>query len=66
MDLSHARLRKLPPIILSLAKVRVISLRQNLLSDITGLLDLRTLKELDLYDNELNEISDLSNLSALE
>ena len=59
MDLSHARLRKLPPIILRLANIRVISLRQNLLSDITGLLDLRTVKELDLYDNELTEISDL-------
>lgn len=47
-------------------KVKVISLRQNLLKGIDGLLDKTTLVELDLYDNELVEIPDFSKLDNLE
>ncbi len=66
MDLSHARLKILPPIIARLSKVKALTLRQNLLKDITSLLKLKTLKELDLYDNEISEIPDFSELNTLE
>ena len=44
----------------------MVTLRQNLLSDVTGLLGLSTLTELDMYDNELAVIPDFSKLSKLE
>ena len=66
MNLTHARLRLLPSNFSRLTKVEVLTLRQNLLRDITPVLTLRTLKELDVYDNELTEIPDLSQLEGLE
>ena len=65
MDLTHARLKVVPEILGQLTKVEVLSLRQNLISDVTPLADLTTLRELDLYDNELKSIHALERLTSL-
>ncbi len=65
MDLTHCRLRALPPVIGRLTHVEVLTLRQNLLSDVTSVSSLTSLRELDLYDNELKEIPDTSQLTQL-
>ena len=65
MDLTHARLKVIPEILRQLTKVEVLSLRQNLISDVTPLADLTTLRELDLYDNELESIHALERLTSL-
>lgn len=43
-----------------------MTLRQNILKDVAPLMTLTTLKELDLYDNEITEFPDLSKLEKLE
>lgn len=64
--MTHTRLKTVPPNLCRLTKVEVMNLRQNMLKDVTSLMILTTLKELDLYDNELTEIPDLSKLERLE
>ena len=66
VDLSHSRLKIIPSILTSLTKIKVLTLRQNLLKDITPLLKLDTLTDLDLYDNEIAVIPDLSRLTKLQ
>ena len=66
IDLSHSRLKTLPPSLLNLTKIKVLTLRQNVLKDISPLQKLPTLSDLDVYDNELTEIPDLSMLTQLE
>lgn len=66
VDLSHACLKALPQVFVRLTKVKVVNLRQNLLSDVSQLLHLETLIDLDLYDNEITAMPDLSNLCKLE
>ena len=63
--MTHARLKVIPEILRQLTKVEVLSLRQNLISDVTPLADLTTLRELDLYDNELESIHALERLTSL-
>lgn len=65
MDLTHCRLRALPPVIERLTRVEILTLRQNLLSDVSSVTSLSTLRELDLYDNELKEIPDTGKLTQL-
>ncbi len=45
--------------------MEVLTLRQNLLSDLTSVTSLVTLRELDLYDNEVKDIPDTANLTQL-
>ncbi len=66
VDLSHSRLKTLPPPLLCLTKIKVLTLRQNLLKDISSLCHLPTLSDLDVYDNELTAVPDLSMLTQLE
>lgn len=65
VDLSHARLKTLPLVLTQLTKVHTITLRQNLLKEIDLLLELNTVTDLDLYDNEISTIPDLSQLNKL-
>ena len=65
VDLTHCRLRSLPPVIERLTRVEILTLRRNLLSDVTSVTSLSTLQELDLYDNELKDIPDMSKLTLL-
>lgn len=48
-----------------LKKVEVLTLRQNLIPDMKPLSGLTTLRELDLYDNELKAIDGLEGMSSL-
>ena len=45
--------------------MKVLTLRQNLIKNVDPLMELRTLVELDLYDNEISEVPDLSPLQNL-
>ena len=45
--------------------MEVLTLRQNMLKEVTLVTKLSTLRELDLYDNELSEIPDISELTQL-
>ena len=65
VDLSHARLKTLPSILADLTDIKVLTLRQNLLRDVSQLLQLRTLTDLDLYDNELSAVPDISELKEI-
>jgi len=65
VDLTHARLKKVPAVLRRLKKLEVLSLRQNLIVDLEPLSDLTTLKELDLYDNDLKRIHALERLVNL-
>ena len=65
VDLTHARLKKVPAVLRRLKKLEVLSLRQNLIVDLEPLSDLTTLKELDLYDNDLKGIHALERLVNL-
>ena len=65
VDLTHGRLKAIPDVILTLKKVEVLTLRQNLIPDMEPLSGLRTLRELDLYDNELSTIAGLEEMSSL-
>ena len=65
MDLTHARLRSVPPVLQQLKQVEVLSLRQNQVSDLSLLSDLTTLRELDLYDNEISSIHAMERLTSL-
>lgn len=65
VDLTHARLKKVPEILGTLTRVEILSLRQNLIKDVSLLSELATLQELDLYDNELASIHGLEKLTSL-
>ena len=65
VDLTHGRLKAIPDVIVTLKKVKVLTLRQNLIPDMAPLSGLRTLQELDLYDNELTAITGLDDLNEL-
>ena len=65
VDLTHGRLKAVPDVIVTLKKVKVLTLRQNLIPDMAPLSGLRTLQELDLYDNELTAITGLDDLNEL-
>ena len=65
VDLTHGRLAAIPDVILTLKKVKVLTLRQNLIPDMKPLSGLQTLQELDLYDNELTAITGLEHMSEL-
>ena len=65
VDLTHARLKAVPGVLRTLRKVKVLSLRQNLIKDVSPLAELATLEELDLYDNELATIHAMEKLSSL-
>jgi len=64
--LTHSRLKQVPEVLVGMTKIKVLCLRQNLLKDVSALMDLTTLTELDLYDNELKEVPDASKLHQLE
>lgn len=55
-----------PAALQRLKHVEVLSLRQNLISDASPLATLTTLRDLDLYDNELTSMAAFSALTNLE
>ena len=63
VDLTHGRLKVVPEVLGRLTKVEI--LRQNLIKDIGPIAELGTLRELDLYGNELTATPDLSKMNAL-
>lgn len=65
VDLTHGRLKRIPGALRGLKCVEVLSLRQNLLQDLEPISSLTTLRELDLYDNELTTIHGLERLTSL-
>ena len=65
VDLTHGRLKVVPEVLGQLTKVEILTMRQNLIKDIGLIAELSTLKELDLYDNELTATPDLSKMNAL-
>lgn len=65
VDLTHGRLSAIPEVVLTLKKIEVLTLRQNLIPDMEPVSRLPTLRELDLYDNELTTIAGLDGLSEL-
>ena len=65
MDLTHARLRSIPDVVCALRKVETLTLTQNLIPDMKPLSGLTTLRQLDLYDNELKAIDGLEGMSSL-
>lgn len=65
MDLTHGRLKAVPEVLAKLTKVEVLTLRQNLIKDIGPVSDLCTLRELDLYDNELTATPDVTKMASL-
>ena len=65
VDLTHGRLKVIPPVLARLTQVEVLTLRQNLIKDVGPITDLCTLKDLDLYDNELTETPDVSKWKSL-
>ena len=65
MDLTHGRLKVVPPVLARLTLVEVLTLRQNLIQDVGLIADLCTLKDLDLYDNELTATPDVSKWKLL-
>lgn len=46
--------------------IQTLSLRQNLIKKIENLESLTSLRELDLYDNQIRKLESLSNLKDLE
>ena len=66
VDLTHGRLKVIPEVLARLTKVEILTMRQNLIKDIGPIADLCTLRELDLYDNELIATPDVSKLRSLE
>ena len=65
VDLTHGRLKVVPEVLGWLTKVEILTMRQKLIKDIGPIAELGTLKELDLYDNELTATPDLSKMNAL-
>ena len=65
MDLTHGRLHSIPDVVCRLKCVQVLTLRQNLIPDMSPLAGLETLTELDLYDNELRKIEGLEEMKNL-
>ena len=65
VDLTHRRLKVVPEVLGRLTKVKILTMRQNLIKDIGPIAELSTLRELDLYDNELTATPDLSKMNAL-
>ena len=65
VDLTHGRLKVVPEVFGRLTKVEILTMRQNLIKDIGPIAELGTLRELDLYDNELTATPDLSKMNAL-
>ena len=62
VDLTHGRLKVVPKVLGQLTHVEILTMRQNLIGPIA---ELSTLRELDLYDNELTATPDLSKMNAL-
>ena len=54
-----------PEVLGRLTKVEILTMRQNLIKDIGPIAELSTLRELDLYDNELTATPDLSKMNSL-
>ena len=65
VDLTHGKLKIVPEVLAKLTRVEVLTMRQNLIQDIGPIADLCTLRELDLYDNELTATPDLSKMRSL-
>ena len=65
VDLTHGRLKVVPEVLGRLTKVEILTMRQNLIKDIGPIAELSTLRELDLYDNELTATPDLSKMNSL-
>ena len=65
VDLTHGMSKVVPEVLGQLTKVEILTMRQNLIKDIGLIAKLSTLKELDLYDNELMATPDLSKMNAL-
>ena len=65
VDLTHGRLKVVPEVLGWLTKVEILTMRQNLIKDIGPIAKLSTLRELDLYDNELTATPDLSKMNSL-
>ena len=65
VDLTHGMSKVVPEVLGQLTKVEILTMRQNLIKDIGPIAELSTLKELDLYDNELTATPDLSKMNAL-
>ena len=65
VDLTHGRLKVVPEVLGQLTHVEILTMRQNLIKDIGPIAKLSTLRELDLYDNELTATPDLSKMNAL-
>ena len=65
MDLTHGRLKVVPEVLARLTQVEVLIMRQNLIKDIGPIADLCTLKDLDLYDNELTATPDVGKWRSL-
>ena len=65
VDLTHGKLKVVPEVLGRLTKVEILTMRQNLIKDVGLIAELSTLRELDLYDNELTTTPDLSKMSSL-
>ena len=65
VDLTHGKLKVVPEVLGQLTKVEILTMRQNLIKDIGPIAELSTLRELDLYDNELTATPDISKMNAL-
>ncbi|KAI9332913.1 protein phosphatase 1 regulatory subunit SDS22 [Zopfochytrium polystomum] len=66
LDMTHARLRSLEELRFSrFRRLKVLGLRQNLITTIGGLDNLPSLQELDLYDNKISRIENLEGVPNL-
>jgi protein phosphatase 1 regulatory subunit 7 len=66
INLTHSKLTEIPAVVGELKSVEVLTLRQNLIKKLDLLSGLLTLRELDVYDNEVETIHAVDHLTGLE